>query len=455
MLHGVGVRLRSNWSQLAFRWAFVLTLMGLIQRIILFLVYEPITYSDTNAYLRLAKPLTKLTLKGYDGTRVPGYPALLALAGLDEERAWILQLVIGFCISLILFWMAWKTTGNPALGALLGGLYNLVPGQFLFESNLLSETLTTLAVIVGLAIFVALMHKQTMRSKLPLALLLGLAAGMPGMVRPYFFPVTLWYLPFVWAVGGRNWRQRIATLVLYSVGPLLIQGGWLLWIRDTYHMVSPTVMAGYSLVQHTGEFFELLPDDVASIRDTYLTFRDIQIAERGVQTNAIWEAIPAMSEASGLGFYDLSRELRRLSLQLIQAHPDLYLRNVAEGWINFWKAPVYWQPAVFESAMVRSLLQSLVVIGRGLSVLINAAFLVLSVLAVLSRRVRKRLGVDVFMALCAGMVGMISVVQTIVDHGDNPRFLVPLQMVVFYVVFRAIWSWWITRSSPEVLRSLP
>ena len=32
------------------------------------------------------------------------------------------------------------------------------------------------------------------------------------------------------------------------------------------------------------------------------------------------------------------------------------------------------------------------------------------------------------------MVWLISVVQTLLDHGDNPRFLLPLQMVVFFVI---------------------
>jgi len=32
------------------------------------------------------------------------------------------------------------------------------------------------------------------------------------------------------------------------------------------------------------------------------------------------------------------------------------------------------------------------------------------------------------------MVLGISVVQTLLDHGDNPRFLVPLQMTVILVV---------------------
>jgi hypothetical protein len=45
------------------------------------------------------------------------------------------------------------------------------------------------------------------------------------------------------------------------------------------------------------------------------------------------------------------------------------------------------------------------------------------------------------------MVWLISIVQTLLDHGDNPRFLVPIQMVVIFVVIVTLvgnserWNW--------------
>jgi hypothetical protein len=439
VLHKLGVRLRTFAPSRAFRWGGALLLFGLLQRLVLLLFYQPISYADTNAYMRMAVPLSKLTLKGYDGTRVPGYPALLAVAGLNEQTAWILQLVLGLIISMLLFWIVFRTTDSPALAVLVGGLYDLIPGQFLFESNLLSETLTTFFVVLCFTSFVAFGCVKSSPKQYFATLILGITACLPGMVRPYFFPVTLFFLPLIWFVGEGNWRKRLLRIAIYSIPPLIIQGGWLLWIRDTYHMTSPTVMSGYSLVQHTGEYFEFLPDDVAEIRDTYIQFRDAQIAERGVQTNAIWEAIPAMSEASGLGFYDLSRELHRLSIDLIRAHPGRYLANVVEGWINFWKAPVYWDAEALQSSLLLPIVKVLIWVGRGFSVLVNLVFLLLSLIAILSKRLRQRIGFDLFSGTAAGFIIMISIVQTLVDHGDNPRFLVPLQMLVFYVVIRSFW----------------
>jgi hypothetical protein len=208
-------------------------------------------------------------------------------------------------------------------------------------------------------------------------------------------------------------------------------------------------MGGYHMVQHTGVFFELLPDEDATIRDTYLKYRDAQVAERGDQTNAIWDAIPELTEVSGLSFLDLSREMQRLSWQLIRAHPDLYARNVVEGWVDFWKAPVYWRAELIRWEPFRPVMGVWILLGRALCIAANAAFLGGTVLWLVSRRMRTRVAGDAHLSAAAGLVWLISIAQTLVDHGDNPRFLVPLQMVVFYVVLRAGWSWLAARRAGQ------
>jgi hypothetical protein len=121
------------------------------------------------------------------------------------------------------------------------------------------------------------------------------------------------------------------------------------------------------------------------------------------------------------------------------------------GWIDFWKAPVYWQPETMHPAAMMATFQILAWVGRGLSVLTNFAFLLLSVGIVLSRRLRSWIKMDAILWVSMAMVWMISIVQTMMDHGDNPRFLVPLQMVVIYVVLRSLWFWSKGRVSLEVI----
>jgi hypothetical protein len=433
-----------------------LAAFGLVERIGLWLVYAPASFGDTPSYFRLAAALSESGLSAYDATRVPGYPALIGLLGQDPKLVWLFQMAAGWGISMLLFWIGWVTTGSLGPGLVAGMAYNLIPGQILFEANLLSETLTAFLVILGLALWVAL-EREAGRSRAPgtgpgesagqdrelvLAGLLGVTSALAGMVRPLFFVFPAWLFAFVVSKDAHERTHRIVRAIAFGVGPVLILGGWLNWVNSTYGMLSPTTMTGYHLVQHTGEYFEYLPDEVAPIRDTYLRYRDARIAERGVQTNAIWDAIPEMSEASGLSFFGLSAELQRLSLRLIAEHPGLYLGNVIQGWIDFWKAPVYWDRAGLESGWLGPLFAGWAVLGRGLSLVANAAFLMGSAAAVVSGKLRRRLGVDHFALVVGGLIGLSSIVQTLVDHGDNPRFLVPLQAVVILLVVRAGWTWW-------------
>ncbi len=435
----------------------VLACIGIALRLGLFISYAPVSFGDTPSYMRLATALQESGLDAYDGTRVPGYPAFLAILDQDPQAIWLAQMALGWGISMLLFSIGWKTSGSATFGFLVGLLANLLPGPLLFEANLLSETLTAFLVVLSLVLLVALdravgtpatgrpVHRglasATRGSSFTLELLLALALGavsaLAGLVRPLFFVLPVWMLLFVWLANRRGPRHRIACAIAFSLGPILMLGGWLAWVYQHYAMISPTTMGGYHLVQHTGGFFEYLPDEVAPIRDTYLKYREAQIAARGTQTNAIWDAIPEMSEVSGLSFFGLSAELQRLSLRLIVQHPGLYMANVIKGWIDFWKAPVYWDRSSVRWEWLGSILASWTVAGRAVTLLANAAFLICSGLAALSARVRRRMDLDRYILAAGGLVWLCSVVQTLVDHGDNPRFLVPLQALLLFVVLRA------------------
>jgi len=79
-------------------------------------------------------------------------------------------------------------------------------------------------------------------------------------------------------------------------------------------------------------------------------------------------------------------------------------------------------------------LRSWAVAGRAVTLTVNAAFLGLSLFLILRFRRYRDLLRDRAWVVPWGFIWFTSVVQTIVDHGDNPRFLVPLQAVVFFVV---------------------
>lgn len=448
------------------RWLLVTLAVGMLARLLLVLLYRPIPYSDTKSYWRLAESLRN-GFQAYDGTRTPGYPAFLALVGSDQV-AWAVQMLLGLAVSLLLFFIVWRITQRPALAGLAGLAHSLNLGQLFFEANLLTETLATFLVMLCMAGMLLWLQNPARRS-LGLAAGLGLASALALLVRPVFIFLPVWMLVFLLtcalAEKAASWRlsallralprlggAAALRLGLFLLPVALLVGGWVGFIHTRFGDWSLTTMSGYHLVQHTGNFFEYVPDEYADLRDIYIEYRDAHIAEYGTQTNTIWEAIPALTQATGLNFYDLSRTLARISVQLILQQPNLYLRNVVKGWALFWLAPVYWQPGSFAWQAAVPALKALILAQRGLLVAGNALFVILSigfaVQAIRARPLVRRL--PPFFWFLTSSLWILSIVQSLLDHGDNPRFLVPMQSLVVLWLIWAIAHAWKARKHPAL-----
>jgi hypothetical protein len=423
-------------------WLLAVALISLAQRVGLWLLYKPVAYGDTPSYRRLAESLLQ-GLEYYDGTRTPGYPYFLALVG-PEERVWLVQMLLGLATTGLFFYLGWQLSGRAWFGGVAALSHTLNLGQLFFEANILSETLTTFLVSLAIAgLFYWLYHPPA--RTIWLAFGLGLVTSLAVMVRPLFIYFPFWILLFV-AVeikekdlpGRLPFRLNWLATGAFLLPVILIIGGWINFIHNKYGDWGLTTMTGYHLIQHTGVFFEYVPDEHATLRDTYLKYRDQQIAVRGNQANTIWDAIPEMQQASGYNFYDLSSVLAEISVQLILEHPGLYLRNVIKGWWYFWRVPFYWSAEAFRWELLSFLTSPLVLGSRLALIAVNLLFLMTSLAALFMRRARDWCSVSPALWCLAGSVWAASIVQTLVDHGDNPRFLVPMQSLV------VLWVLWLT-----------
>ena len=427
-------------------WLAIVATVAVVERGLLYLVYRPVAYNDTASYRRLAEAI----LHGwtdYDGTRTPGFPVLMALVGPDE-RVYIAQFVLGLLTTLLFFYVGWRVSGRGWFGALTALAHTLNLQQLFFEANLITESLTTFFIAASLAVAAWLLfsdHKQPLWKILLMAMAGGITTGLATLTRPLFVFLPFWaafFLLAFWRMASPKVRWGVA-LVTGLTGLVLI-GAWVNFIHQRFGMWGLTNMTGFHLVQHTGLFFEYVPDEYAAIRDTFIQYREARLVETGEPGNAIWDAIPALEQVSGLGLIALSNLLTRISIQLILQHPGLYLRSVWEGWLWFWKAPVYWSPGAFTNPALRVALSGLVIMTRSGMVVANAAFL-LGSLALVSRKVRQILKMDAFLWFAASTVWLTSVIQTLLDHGDNPRFSVPTQSLVVFLVL-----WW----SVQIMRCL-
>jgi hypothetical protein len=447
--------LKNSWVP----WFLIVSLVALAQRILLWFTYPPVTYHDTGGYRRLAGTILG-GWKFYDGTRVPGYPQWMVWFGSDTQ-VYFSQLCLGLAITLLFFLIGWQISHSPTFGAVVALAHTFNLGQLFFETDLLSETLATFWLLLALTcVGLALQWKG---KRLALAWLgAGLFSVLAGMTRTLYLFMPFWIGLFLalaqqsaplltksasgWPhINLRGLHFNGRALLVVSLPALLIVGLWVNFLYQHYKILSVTTMGGFHLVQHTGQWFELLPQEDAVLRDIFLAHRTIQIANTGSTGNTIWDALPDMEKASGLGFFQLSDVMAQLSIKLIWQHPDRYLLSALDGWQLFWRVPVYWDPQSISSAGLRSALEAVVTLERLLLVAANLAFLLTSLLVLVSRRWRARLGVTPWWAFILLTLWLTSILQTLPDHGDNPRFLAPQQtwvmLWVLWVVLKLFVDW--------------
>ncbi len=460
-------------------WLAVVALLAILERIALWLAYPPVIFDDTNSYRRLSEQI--LGSAPFDGTRSPGYPIFLAWLGPDQ-RVYAVQLALGLATTLLFFYMGWLVSGKSHVGAAAALIHTLNVGQLLFEADLLAETLTTFLAVLTLCVGIYLLKQEQAPDgfspkQFGIALLAGVAGGLAALVRPQFV-----FLPFLVAfvlvlqaarkslpdkvqslLSTKNMKENLKSssfeffvvnafsivvknvlwvnkklwvLVFAIVIPaILLNALWINYIHTQFGMWSMSSDDGYHLIQHTGKFFEYAPDEDAAIRDTFLKYRAVQIANTGKSSNTIWAALPELQKVSGLGFYKLSRKLQEISLQLIREHPFLYLGSVLEAWTWFWSAPFYWNPQGFGAA--QAFFSSVVQFQRALLLAANGIFIA-GTLSLVFQRVRKALAMPPSLWLLLAVVWANSVLQALVEASENPRYSVSTQTLVLLVV-----GWWV------------
>lgn len=425
------------------RWLVFLVLAGVVLRLGLWLVYEPIEYDDTGTYTEVAQHILTGDFSHYEARRPPGYPLVLALAGLSPRRAWALQSLMGLAVSVILFSMAYTLTRRPGFAALAGMSYNLNLSQLFFEAHLTSETTTTLVVTATAAMLLVLLRRFA-RTKRETAFLLGLGlvAGLSPLVRPQFafLPVLVGalvaYASLLNVRHGLGASVRRACLVITPGIALLVGWAWINSLHVGYFTL--TTNLGFNLMNHSMPFLESSPDRYAQLRDILIKYRDAKVARTGRHTMAIWEAVPALRAATGQSLPELSRNLQPLSLHLFVRNPVGYAASVARAWVSFWLAPNYWDLDRIRPASLAALLAWLWASERWLLRTCNLLFLLLAVAAALAPGARFRPVREFPLLAVAGIVLVTSLTQALVEYGENAKYAISVQPITVLALATAL-----------------
>jgi len=401
----------------------------------LWFIYEPIELSDTGTYIALAQRIATMNFDGFDGFRTPGYPLLLLLGGQNQQVVWLLQSLLGIATALFLFGLTLRQTGSR-LAALIAALGCGLSINLIFsEASILTEALSAFLIVVTVFLCAALSTRQASDFRSSLAL--GCVVSLAGLTRPLLLLLIPLCLLFLLLRPGTASDRR--TALGFLLPPALLIGGWSAVVWNATGWFTPTISTGYSLTRHSGAFFELVPDEDAQLRDIYLRHRAAAAETNTSPGNTIWQAKDEMRQATGLNAAALSKELTRISLALFAAHPRLYLQSVGQAWRKFWESKIVWQRDRISDERLRE--TALWLWGRQWTLLRAAKrallpALLLYVVYIFAGQSR----IAAVPLLSLAVIGSASLVQALLEYGENDRYALPFQPLIVFVVVAAIFD---------------
>ena len=97
-------------------WLVSLLFVAVALRVGLYVTYPPVSFNDTHSYRRSANAILNED-QVYDGTRTPGYPAWMALVGVDRA-VYASQLILGLGITVMWFFIGYLASGKVIMAGL-------------------------------------------------------------------------------------------------------------------------------------------------------------------------------------------------------------------------------------------------------------------------------------------------------------------------------------------------
>ena len=390
---------------------------------------SPNLYPDSYQYLELARRMGGLDLAADVGQRTPLYPAMLLILGNDADLVRLAQMVFGLAIVAAVFSIIWMLTHN-AWSACAGSLlYGLNLAQLRFESDVLTETLTTLLITLSAA-FLTWLWAERSRHVQSKACVAALCAGLVPLARPVYA-----FVPVLAAVALLLWvprsPRRLAILALVSITAFLPMLVWSTYNYARLDAFGLNTMTGFNLTNKTNDYVQDAPEEYAKIRDIYVAFRD---AHRDEHLFNIGHTTNDMMAATGQTYPELSRTALRMNLGLIRTHQSEYWKNVGRVFAEFWKGTGY------DESLPRlgGATSAAWTIQKWSAMLLNLIFLLLVgfwVIRALARRTWPPLTPLVWMSAVPIVAATLC---ALVEDGSNARFGMPTQPLVVCVLMVAV-----------------
>ena len=412
------------------------------------MLYAPIGFADTGWYEKLAKEIVSFDFTNYDGARTPVYPLILILGFLRWKVIWLIQLAFGVANALLIYIIVFKATQNIKFSFWSGMAYNLSLVLMFFESNLLTETICIFFLLLTVIYFQKIMedNKQNKISKNSLYIYLSVIISLAVLTRPtfiYVFFIVLFFLIYDYTKNKNAKGYLLKKIVIYFIPFIVLVGGWSAINKIKVDYFGPTTLTGFHFIEHSGAFIEYAPDIYSDIKNIYLKHRKIKIEESGEQTCTIYMAYPEIQKVKNYSVAQVSKDLTSLSFWLFYNYPGIYFKSVLRAYFDFWYLPNfidYWDLTKLRFAFLASFLKYVVKAELYLWIGINIIFIIIFLYNVYLFFRRKSTNLHTLILFLSTCVIALSLIQALVQYGDNWRFSVAMKPYVILTFVLTIFS---------------
>jgi hypothetical protein len=427
---------------------YLLIVISFLIRLAVIAVYAPIGYADTGWYEKLAREIISWDFSNYDGARTPVYPILLILGFIRWKVIWLIQLGFGVANASLIYSVTFNATQNIKYSFWAGMIYNCTLVLMFFESNLLTETICIFFLLLTVFYFQKISkvteEKNEIRKKD--IIFLSLAISLATLTRPtflYVFFLVFFFLVYVFKKYNIRGNLILKNIVLYVIPFIILVGGWSTFNKIKADYFGPTTLTGFHFIEHSGAFIEYAPDSYSDIKNIYLKHREIKINETGEQTCTIYMAYPEIQTAKNYSVAQVSKDLTSLSFWLFYHYPGLYFKSVLRAYFDFWYLPNfidYWDLSKIRLGFLAGFLKYAVMAELYLWIVLNCVFILVFLYNMYLFFRGKPSQLNILILLLSSCVVALSVIQALVQYGDNWRFAVAMKPYIILVLVLTIYS---------------
>ena len=426
-----------------------LAFIGFLTRLVVIIGYsgQVSFFGDSDGYMALAQRLSQFDLNGYNGTRTPGFPAILALVGNNLFILTLLQGVLGIITSLLWYDIIVRAFNRRRVAFIVGILLSTLMHVLFYERAILTETITLF--MLSLSLWYIIRHrffKEGFNGRH--AIICSLLMMITFAVRPMFLILPLFVAVCNLYLHLRKQKFKAIVITLVLLAPtLLAYNFWVQLNEKNTGYARMTSFTGITMAQTTLNFVDEAPKEYSELRDIYVRKRDSLKATEGAVAMSIWQVYGELNRKEGITVAQFSQQLTPMNTYLIKNHPDQYFKQAAIAWWEFWGTGIFWNYDAFKNeSPKKGAIGIWLLIQRPLLIVAKLTFVFIAFFIIIKRIVLKKRKLDFMLFILLFTLGC-SVGQALVVYGSNSRFSYPFLPIILLVVLYYGENLWYRRKS--------